>query len=174
MELNRDKPVVLIVMGSDSDLPVVSETAALLKELSIPFKITVASAHRTPQMVREISERAKEDGFEVIIAAAGAAAHLSGVIASYTLLPVIGIPLSSSPLSGIDALLSTVQMPAGTPVGTMAIGKSGAKNAALFAARILGIKYSDVEEALNNYYEEMRKSVTEKAEKISNLYTENT
>jgi phosphoribosylaminoimidazole carboxylase PurE protein len=134
------KPKVLIIMGSDSDLPVVEETGKVLEMLGVPYEMTIASAHRTPLRVQKLSSGAEKRGIEVIIAAAGGAAHLAGVVASHTLLPVIGIPISSSPLQGFDALLSTVQMPPGVPVATMAVGKAGARNAALFAAQIMARK----------------------------------
>lgn len=134
------KPKVLIIMGSDSDLPVVEEAGKVLETLGVPYEMTIASAHRTPSRVQKLSTGAEKRGVEVIIAAAGGAAHLAGVVASHTLLPVIGIPISSSPLQGFDALLSTVQMPPGVPVATMAVGKAGARNAALFAAQIMARK----------------------------------
>lgn len=132
------KPQVLVIMGSDSDLPVVEETAKILKEFGIPYEMTIASAHRTPERVQKFASEAEKRGVDVIIAAAGAAAHLAGVIASHTNLPVIGIPINSSPLQGFDSLLSTVQMPPGVPVAAMAVGKAGAKNAAILAAQIIG------------------------------------
>jgi len=126
-----------IVMGSDSDLPVVSKTADILKELQIPFEVHVYSAHRTPEEARNFAANARKDGFGVIIAAAGMAAHLAGALAANTTLPVIGIPCKSSVLDGMDALLSTVMMPSGIPVATVAI--DGGKNAALLAAEILAV-----------------------------------
>lgn len=134
------KPQVLVIMGSESDLPVVGETAKMLEEFGILYEMTVASAHRTPGRVHALVTEAEKKGVDVIIAAAGAAAHLAGVAASHTTLPVIGIPLNSSPLQGFDSLLSTVQMPPGIPVATMAVGKAGAKNAAIFAAQIISRK----------------------------------
>ena len=126
-----------IVMGSDSDLPVISKTAEILKELQIPFEVHVYSAHRTPEEARNFAANARKDGFGVIIAAAGMAAHLAGALAANTTLPVIGIPCKSSVLDGMDALLSTVMMPSGIPVATVAI--DGGKNAALLAAEILAV-----------------------------------
>lgn len=134
------KPQVLVIMGSESDLPVVGETAKMLEEFGILYEMTVASAHRTPGRVHALVTEAEKKGVDVIITAAGAAAHLAGVAASQTTLPVIGIPLNSSPLQGFDSLLSTVQMPPGIPVATMAVGKAGAKNAAIFAAQIISRK----------------------------------
>ncbi|MEK6673880.1 MAG: 5-(carboxyamino)imidazole ribonucleotide mutase [Nitrospirota bacterium] len=138
------KPQVLVLMGSDSDLPVVGETAKMLEEFGIPYEMTVASAHRTPGRVHALVAEAEKKGVDVIIAAAGAAAHLAGVAASHTILPVIGIPINSSPLQGFDSLLSTVQMPPGIPVATMAVGKAGAMNAAIFAAQIISRKDKNV------------------------------
>jgi len=171
MELNYQTPVVLIIMGSDSDLTIMSEAAESLKSLNIPFKITVASAHRTPQRIQELIEEAEDTDMHVIISGAGAAAHLAGAVAAHTTLPVIGVPLDASPLSGFDALLSTVQMPAGIPVATMAIGKAGAKNAAIFAAQILAIKYPSIREQLKTVKSQMTESVIEKAKKVESLYT---
>jgi phosphoribosylaminoimidazole carboxylase PurE protein len=131
------KAVVGILMGSDSDLPVMQEAAAMLQEFGIDHEMTIASAHRTPKKVLEYSQSAEKRGLKVIIAGAGWAAHLAGVVASQTTLPVIGVPIDSSPLKGLDALLATVQMPGGVPVATMSLGKSGAKNAGIFAAQIL-------------------------------------
>lgn len=146
-----DKPLVGIVMGSTSDRDVINECMRTLKEMGIDFEITVASAHRSPDKTRGYALSASNRGIEVIIAGAGWAAHLAGMLASHTRLPVIGIPIDSSPLKGIDSLLSTVQMPPGVPVATMAIGKGGAKNAALFAAQILALKYPDIAKKLETY-----------------------
>jgi 5-(carboxyamino)imidazole ribonucleotide mutase/phosphoribosylamine--glycine ligase len=132
---------------------------AILEELGIPHEVKVLSAHRTPEQTREYAASAAPRGIEVIIAGAGWAAHLAGVIAAHTTLPVIGIPIDSSPLSGFDALLSTVQMPPGIPVATVSVGKGGAKNAAVLASQILGIKYPDIAEKARDY----RKGLTEKA-----------
>ena len=157
------KPKVLIVMGSDSDLPVVEETGRILETLGIPYEMTIASAHRTPDLVRRLSSEAEKKGVQVIIAAAGGAAHLAGVVASHTLLPVIGIPISSSPLQGFDALLSTVQMPPGVPVATMAVGKAGAKNAALFAAQIIARSDTQIARKLATHRKRMVLEVEKKA-----------
>jgi phosphoribosylaminoimidazole carboxylase PurE protein len=145
------KPKVLIVIGSDSDLPVMEEAGKVLEDLCISYTLTVASAHRSPEFTRKLATEAEEKGIEVIIAGAGMAAHLAGVIASYTLLPVIGVPIDSSSLHGLDSLLSTVQMPPGVPVATMAIGRAGARNAAIFSAQILGKKDSRVAKRLKDY-----------------------
>ncbi|MCL5023879.1 MAG: 5-(carboxyamino)imidazole ribonucleotide mutase [Nitrospirae bacterium] len=157
------KPQVLIIMGSESDLPVVEETGRILTEFGIPFEMTVASAHRTPDRVRKLATEAEKRGAEVIIAAAGAAAHLAGAVAAHTLLPVIGIPLSSSPLQGFDSLLSTVQMPPGVPVATVAVGRAGAKNAAILAAQIIGRKDGEIVKRLAAYRKKMALDVAKKA-----------
>ena len=130
-------PQVAILMGSDSDLPAMAECARVLDSYGIPYEVKVLSAHRTPERAARFARRAESRGLKVIVAGAGAAAHLAGVIAAHTTLPVIGVPLASSPLSGFDALLSTVQMPPGIPVATMGVGPMGAKNAAHLAAAIL-------------------------------------
>ena len=136
-----------IIMGSDSDLPVVEKAINQLSEFEIPYEVHVYSAHRTPVQVKEFTEKARENGFGAIIAAAGKAAHLAGSIAASTTLPVIGIPVKSSTLDGLDALLSTVQMPGGIPVATVAI--DGAQNAALLAAQILAVEDADLAEKLD-------------------------
>ncbi len=157
---------VLIMMGSDSDLPVMEEAKKVLSGFEIGCRITVASAHRTPERAIKLASEAREKGIEVIIAGAGAAAHLAGVLASKTTLPVIGVPIDSSPLNGMDALLATVQMPGGIPVASMAIGKAGAKNAGIFAAEILSIKYPGIVKRLSDYRKEMAEAVEEKAKKV--------
>ena len=156
-------PVVGIIMGSDSDLPVMQEAFEVLTNFGIPAEITVASAHRSPQRVSEYARSAKRRGLKVLIAGAGGAAHLAGVLAAETSLPVIGVPIESSPLTGWDALLSTVQMPAGVPVATMAVGKAGAKNAAILAAQILALANSELQERLEHYKEELAEKVAEKS-----------
>jgi len=156
-------PVVGIIMGSDSDLPVMQEAFEVLTNFGIPAEITVASAHRSPQRVSEYARSAKLRGLRVLIAGAGGAAHLAGVLAAETSLPVIGVPIESSPLTGWDALLSTVQMPAGVPVATMAVGKAGAKNAAILAAQILALANSKLQERLEHFKEELAEKVAEKA-----------
>ncbi|GBD95165.1 MAG TPA: 5-(carboxyamino)imidazole ribonucleotide mutase [Nitrospirae bacterium] len=163
------KQDVLIVMGSDSDLPVMETTAKLLDEFNIPYHMTVSSAHRTPDRTLKIIKQAEKNGVQVIIAGAGAAAHLAGVIASHTILPVIGVPIDSSPLKGMDALYSTVQMPPGIPVATMAVGKAGAKNAAIFAAQILSLKDSKIAVALKDHKKKMAREVAKKAKKVENI-----
>ncbi|GBE04790.1 N5-carboxyaminoimidazole ribonucleotide mutase [bacterium BMS3Abin10] len=160
------KSKVLIIMGSDSDLPTMQETVKVLKKFKIPYEITVASAHRSPKRTVKLTMDAEKNGIEVIIAGAGAAAHLAGVIAAHTTLPVIGIPIDSSPLKGIDALFSTVQMPPGIPVATMAIGKAGAKNAAIFAAQIIQSTDPGLAKTLRAYKKKMALEVLKKAKKI--------
>lgn len=157
------KPKVLIIMGSDSDLPIVEETGKVLKEFGIPFEMTIASAHRTPERVRKLATEAEKKGIDVIIAAAGAAAHLAGVVASHTILPVVGVPINSSPLQGFDSLLSTVQMPPGVPVATMAVGKAGAKNAAILAAQIIGRKDRNIARKLLAFRKGLALEVEKKA-----------
>jgi len=161
------KPLVGIVMGSDSDLPVMEEAKKVLDGFGIPCEMTVASAHRTPKRAHEYTTTAKERGLKVIIAGAGGAAHLAGVLAAGTTLPVIGVPVESSSLKGLDSLLSTVQMPGGIPVATMAIGKAGAKNAGILAAQIIGLSDKKVEAKLAEFKESMVKEVEDKARKVS-------
>ena len=152
-------------MGSDSDWPIMKPAVELLKEFGVEVDVIVASAHRTPAKVHEYAENARENGVGVIIAAAGAAAHLAGVIASYTTLPVIGVPLNATPLNGLDALLSTVQMPSGIPVATMAV--NGAKNAAVFALEIFGAGDAAVAKQLEGYREKLREGVAKKAARVA-------
>ena len=158
------KILVGIIMGSDSDLPVMQEAAHMLKEFDIPYEINIVSAHRTPQRMFNYAIAASERGLEVIIAGAGGAAHLPGMTAANTSLPVIGVPIESRVLKGMDSLLSIVQMPRGVPVATMAIGNDGAKNAGILAAQILGIKYPEIRERVKRYKERLAKEVKKKAE----------
>ena len=164
-QANQSSQEVLvgIIMGSDSDLPVMQEAFELLTNFGVPAEITVASAHRSPKRVSEYARTAKGRGLKVLIAGAGGAAHLAGVLAAETSLPVIGVPIASSPLTGWDALLSTVQMPAGVPVATMAVGKAGARNAAILAAQILAVADNKLQERLEHYKEELAEKVAEKA-----------
>jgi phosphoribosylaminoimidazole carboxylase PurE protein len=155
--------LVGIVMGSDSDLPVMQEAFELLTNFGVPAEITVASAHRSPKRVSEYARTARGRGLKVLIAGAGGAAHLAGVLAAETSLPVIGVPIASSPLTGWDALLSTVQMPAGVPVATMAVGKAGARNAAILAVQILAVADNKLQDRLEHYKEELAEKVAEKA-----------
>ena len=157
---------VLILMGSDSDLPAVRPALETLREFGIPFEINVSSAHRTPDRTRRLVAEAEAAGAQVIIAAAGGAAHLAGMVAAETTLPVIGVPLDSSPLAGIDALLATAQMPSGIPVATMAVGKWGAANAGVLAARILALADDRLRSALAEHRERMARGVEQKAERL--------
>ena len=161
------KPVVGILMGSDSDLPVMEETTKILTKFGVPFEMTVSSAHRSPARTSEYTRTATQRGLKVIIAGAGSAAHLAGVIAAETTLPVIGVPIDSSPLKGMDALLATVQMPGGIPVATMAIGKAGARNAGVFAVQILAVNSKRLRDKLAAYKVELAKGVEEKAKKLA-------
>lgn len=158
-------PLVGIIVGSDSDLEKASDACTILDELGISYDLRIASAHRTPELLEEYMSTAEERGVEVLIAAAGWAAHLPGVVASYTTLPVIGIPIDSSCLNGMDSLLSIVQMPPGIPVATMSIGKGGARNAGIYAASILSIKYPEIKESLNNFRQSLKNKVMKAAEK---------
>ncbi len=160
------EPLIGILMGSDSDLHVMSEAISILEDFSIPFEVTVASAHRTPERVAEYAKGARDRGIRVIIAGAGGAAHLAGVVASMTTLPVIGVPIDSSPLNGIDALLSTAQMPGGIPVATMAIGRAGAKNAALLAVEILATTDRGLYSKLVSYRKAMAEDVEERDRRV--------
>ncbi len=157
---------VLIIMGSDSDLPVMLEAKKALHELGIPCRMTVASAHRSPSRAKRLAEEARDAGICVIIAGAGASAHLAGILAAHTILPVIGVPIDSSPLQGWDALLATVQMPPGIPVATMAVGKAGARNAGILAAQILALRDRKVQQRLFLAREEMTRSVEAKAVQV--------
>lgn len=159
-------PLVGIVMGSDSDLPVMEEAEKILEQFHIPYEVTLSSAHRSPDRTHQYTMSAEKRGLAVIIVGAGAAAHLAGVIAAKTILPVIGVPIDSSPLKGMDALLSTVQMPGGVPVATMAVGKAGARNAAILAVQMLAVKYPRLREALKGYKKRLEQEVEEKAERI--------
>lgn len=160
------KPRVLIIMGSDTDLPVMEEAAKVLRRFDIPCAMTVASAHRTPERTLKLIKNAEKSGIQVIIAGAGMAAHLPGVVASHTIIPVIGVPLDASPLGGMDALLSMVQMPPGIPVATVAVGKAGAKNAGLLAAQIMAGNDPELARKILDYRREMTTEVEEKAAKI--------
>ena len=160
------KPVVGIIMGSDSDLLVMQEAANILKQFGISYEIGVYSAHRSPHRTADYVKSARERGLKVIIAGAGSSAHLAGVTAAGTTLPVIGVPIDSSPLSGFDSLLSTVQMPPGVPVATMGVGKSGATNAGIFAVQILALEDEDLMRRLVDHKAQLEKSVAEKSREI--------
>ena len=149
-------PLVAVIMGSASDEPVVQGAVDTLEQLKVDYEVRVMSAHRNPERVREYALSARERGIEVFISAAGGSAALGGVLAAWTTIPVIGIPLASSELKGIDALMATAQMPPGVPVACMAVGSWGARNAALFAAQVLGIKYPAIREAFEEYRKELQ------------------
>jgi 5-(carboxyamino)imidazole ribonucleotide mutase len=151
------KPRVAVILGSKSDLPALPGGEQLLERFGIEYKVIVASAHRQPRKVANFAAKAEKEGFEAIIAVAGYAAHLAGVVAAGTILPVIGVPLDSSPLQGVDSLYSMAMMPAGVPVATVTVGKAGVKNAAVLAARILALKYPPVKKALEEYVKELAK-----------------
>ncbi|MBI4285526.1 MAG: 5-(carboxyamino)imidazole ribonucleotide mutase [Chloroflexi bacterium] len=149
-------PLVAVLMGSKSDTELVQPTLDVLKSLGIDYEVAVISAHRNPERIRQFAQGARGKGFEVIIAAAGGAAHLPGVIASWTTLPVIGVPLPTSELKGIDALYAIVQMPAGIPVACVAVGGAGARNAAYLAAEILGLKYAKIQDTYEKYRRDLQ------------------
>ncbi len=157
-----DKPIVSIVMGSDSDLEIMSEAAKQLTDFGIPHEIKVLSAHRSPQLVTQFCGEINQRGIKIIIAGAGGAAHLAGVVAAQTTVPVIGVPIDSSSLKGLDSLLATVQMPSGIPVATVAIGKAGAANAGILAAQILAVSSKELQLKLQKHKEKLVNSVVEK------------
>ena len=158
------KPLVGILMGSESDLPIMEKAAEVLKEMEVPYEMEISSAHRHPEKTTKYAKRARERGIEVLIAAAGMAAHLAGVLASHSTLPVIGVPIKSGALNGADALYSTVQMPPGVPVAT--VGIDGAKNAAYLACEILSIKYPEIAKKLEEFRLKMKKSLEEKSKEL--------
>jgi 5-(carboxyamino)imidazole ribonucleotide mutase len=162
----KPRPLVGIVMGSDSDLPVMSESAATLRKFGVPFEVEVTSAHRSPARTTEYARSARDRGLRVVVVGAGGAAHLAGVIAAETTLPVIGVPMATTALAGVDSLLSTVQMPGGVPVACTAIGKPGAVNAAIFAVEILAATDANLARKLEEHKESLARSVAEKSEKI--------
>ena len=165
--MKEKTPKVLIVMGSESDLPVLSAAADLLAENGIPCEMTVASAHRTPARASRLAAGAEKRGVQVIIAGAGMAAHLAGVLAAHTILPVIGVPIDASPLGGMDALLATVQMPPGVPVATVAVGKAGARNAAVLAMQIIARSDARVADRLHRMKKEMADKVSAAARRVA-------
>lgn len=160
------QPLVSIVMGSDSDLEVIREAAKALDDFGIAYEMDITSAHRSPARTSEFARQAAGRGIKVIIAGAGGAAHLAGVIAAETTLPVIGVPMPSSPLQGLDALLATVQMPAGIPVATLAIGKAGATNAGILAAQILALSDPALARKIIEHKEKLARGVEEKSKKL--------
>ncbi|MDA7857921.1 5-(carboxyamino)imidazole ribonucleotide mutase [bacterium] len=163
------KPLVGILMGSDSDLPTMKEAAEMLKKLKIPYQMTISSAHRSPKRTIEYARSLEKKGIKVAIVGAGGAAHLPGGIASETTLPVIGVPMDTKSLSGVDSLYSIVQMPKGIPVATMSIGKPGAINAGILAAEILALSHSGIKKELKKYKKELAKDVEKKAKKLEKL-----
>ena len=168
----KDRPLVGILAGSESDLPVLEEAVDVLRRFGVPFELTVASAHRSPERCAEYARRAAERGLRVLIAAAGGAAHLAGVVAAHTTLPVIGVPLDTTPLGGLDALLSTVQMPPGVPVATVAIGRWGARNAAWLAVQILALSDERLAHLLREEKANLARRVEEQAARVAERLAE--
>jgi phosphoribosylaminoimidazole carboxylase PurE protein len=168
MEVHVTQSPIAIVLGSDSDYPVIQDMIKILKDFDIEHEITVSSAHRSPDKTRRFAAALEERGIQIVIACAGAAAHLAGVIAAETILPVIGVPIDSSPLQGLDALLSTSMMPAGVPVATMGIGKAGASNAAILAAQILARSDPEIAERLHAYKRRLADGVEQKDQAMRN------
>ncbi|MEE8127390.1 MAG: 5-(carboxyamino)imidazole ribonucleotide mutase [Nitrospinaceae bacterium] len=160
------KPLVGIVMGSDSDYAIMSEASKVLDQFGVENEVLVTSAHRTPARTKKYVDQARKRGIKVLIAGAGAAAHLAGVVAAETILPVIGVPIGSSPLQGFDSLLSTAQMPGGVSVATMAIGRAGAKNAGLLAVQMLALSDARLTKKLDQYKKDMAKQVEAKSRKL--------
>ena len=162
----KSSPRVAIIMGSDSDWAIMKGAAKILQDFDVPFELRILSAHRSPEQTAEYARQARSNGLEVVIAAAGMAAHLAGVCAAHTTLPVIGVPIPAGNLAGIDALLSTVQMPPGVPVATVGIGSAGAKNAALLAVQILSLGDKKLTEKMLNFKSDQAESVQKKNEKL--------
>ena len=163
----NEKPLVGILMGSDNDYEIMKETAVALNDFGIPFEMTVSSAHRTPERTSRYVREARDRGIKILVAGAGAAAHLAGVVAAETTLPVIAVPIDATALNGMDALLAMVQMPAGIPVATMAIGKAGARNAGIFAAQMLAVNDAVLSAKLVQFKADMAAGVEAKAEALS-------
>ncbi|MCB0317669.1 MAG: 5-(carboxyamino)imidazole ribonucleotide mutase [Bdellovibrionales bacterium] len=157
--MTQSKPLVGIIMGSSSDWPTMKLAADMLESLNIPFESKIVSAHRTPDLLNEYAKSAKSRGIEVIIAGAGGAAHLPGMVAAHTIVPVLGVPIESKALKGMDSLLSIVQMPGGIPVGTLAIGEAGAKNAGLLAAQILGNTRPQIAKLLEDFRQKQTETI---------------
>lgn len=162
----RSRAIVGVIMGSDSDYPVMAEAGRMLEKFGIGFEVEVVSAHRSPARAAEYAESAVKRGLKAIIVGAGGAAHLAGVVAALTTLPVIGVPMPATSLNGMDSLLATVQMPGGVPVGTMAIGKSGAMNAGIYAAQILATSDGEIARRIGAYKKELDASVAEKSARL--------
>ncbi len=163
--------LISIIMGSDSDLPLLKSGIEILKSFDVKFEIRVLSAHRSPDEVKKFAHSASKRGTKVIIACAGLSAHLPGVVSSFTILPVIGVPLPGKTLKGVDAYVSILQMPSGVPVATMSIGEAGVKNASLYALEILALSDEKIKKKLLRYRENQRRSVLAKDEKISNMFS---
>jgi 5-(carboxyamino)imidazole ribonucleotide mutase len=170
LENDGKRALVGIIMGSDTDLPVMTESARMLEKFEIPYEIEVVSAHRSPARTHEYASSAISRGLKTIIVAAGGAAHLAGVVAALTTLPVIAVPMATTVLSGIDSLLSTVQMPGGVPVAAMAIDKPGAINAGIYAAEIIATFDPAVQNRLTSYKEELARSVAEKSARVKQQF----
>ncbi len=164
--MSAKQPLVGILMGSDSDYEIMAEAAKVLNQFEVPFEMIVSSAHRTPERTVEYVRDARPRGLKVLIAGAGAAAHLAGVVAAETVLPVIAVPIDATSMRGLDALLAMVQMPAGIPVATMAIGAAGARNAGIFAARILATGDAELEQRLLDFKRAMAQGVIEKSDRV--------
>lgn len=162
----KNEPLVGILMGSDNDYEVMCETAKILKQFQVPFEMIVSSAHRTPERTATYVRAAKDRGIRVLVAGAGAAAHLAGVVAAETILPVVAVPIDATALQGLDALLAMVQMPAGIPVATMAIGQAGARNAGIFAVQMLAATDPVLSKKLEEFKQDMARGVIEKSEKL--------
>ncbi|MDD4202133.1 MAG: 5-(carboxyamino)imidazole ribonucleotide mutase [Candidatus Omnitrophica bacterium] len=165
----KKKPVVSIIMGSDSDLPCMEKACEILKSFAIEYEVKILSAHRTPEDAAIFAKNARKKGIKVIIAGAGGAAHLAGVVASFTTLPVIGVPMESKALKGLDSLLSIVQMPSGIPVATVAIGEAGAKNAGILALQIIGVSDKKISEKLEKFKKDLANSVRKKNNSLKNV-----
>lgn len=163
------KAVVGIVLGSDSDLSTMKESAKILEKFNVPYEMTISSAHRSPKRTLDYAKRAEKRGLKVLIVGAGRAAHLAGVIAAHTTLPVIGVPMHTGPLKGRDSLYSTVQMPKGVPVATMAIGKAGAINAGIMAVEILALSNAQIRKKLKKYKADLAKDVEKKSKRLERL-----
>jgi len=172
--MDKGKALVGILMGSPSDRPVMEEACRLLEQFGVPWEMRISSAHRSPGKTLAYAEQAEAKGLEVLIAGAGWAAHLAGVLASSTSLPVVAVPIESSPLQGLDALLATVQMPPGVPVATMAIGKGGARNAGLFAVQILARKYPELRDRLRRFKEDLAGEVESKDQALQDSLKDGT
>jgi 5-(carboxyamino)imidazole ribonucleotide mutase len=165
--MKENKPIVGIIMGSDSDLPVMQDAAKILDNMDIPYELTIVSAHRTPNAMYDYAKMAQSKGLQVIIAGAGGSAHLPGMVASMTVLPVVGVPIKTKNMDGLDSLLSIVQMPPGIPVATVAI--NGATNAGLLAAKIVGTVNKDIQHKLQTYQDHLKETVSEKATQLENV-----